>query len=120
MAVVATQVQLWNVIEATDRLAEEGVSVNLVNPRTISPLDTETIADSVRKTSRCVVVDETPLSYGTQSHIGMEITDSAFFSLDFPVQRLGVDDVRILFSPPLEDEVVSNAQEIVEKVRELA
>ena len=116
VTVVATQVQLWNALEAAEQLAEEGISIEVVNPRTISPLDTETIAESVRKTGRCVVVDETPLSYGTQSHIAMEISEEAFFSLDFPVQRLGVDDVPIPFSPPLEQEVVPDTEDIVDAV----
>jgi pyruvate dehydrogenase E1 component beta subunit len=119
VTVVATQVQLWNALEAAEQLSEEGISVEVVNPRTISPLDTETIVESARKTGRCVVVDETPLSYGTQSHIAMEISQEAFFSLDFPVQRLGVDDVPIPFSPPLEEEVVPDTNDIVESVLSL-
>jgi len=119
VTVVATQIQLWNALDAASELAEQGISVEVVNPRTISPLDTETIVESVRKTGRCVVVDETPLSYGTQSHIGMQISEEAFFDLDFPVQRLGVDDVPIPFSPPLEDEVVPDKDDIVETVLSL-
>ena len=64
-------------------------------------------------------MDETPLSYGTQSHIGMQISVDAFFGLDFPVQRLGVDDVPTPFSPPLEDEVVPDKDDIVETVLSL-
>lgn len=120
VTVVATQVQLWNALDAAEQLADEGISVEVVNPRTISPLDTDTIVESVRKTGRCLVVDETPLSYGTQSHIGMELSEAAFFDLDFPVQRLGVDDVPIPFSPPLEKEVLPNTDDIVDSVRELA
>jgi len=119
VTVVATQIQLWNALEAAEQLAEDGISVEVVSPRTISPLDTETIVESVRKTGRCVVVDETPLSYGTQSHIGMEISQDAFFSLDFPVQRIGVDDIPIPFSPPLEEEVVPDTDDIVETVLSL-
>jgi len=119
VTVVATQVQLWHALEAAEELADQGISVEVVNPRTITPLDTETIAESARKTGRCIVVDETPLSYGTQSHIAMEISEQAFFSLDFPVQRIGVDDVPIPFSPPLEEEVVPDKADIVEGVLEL-
>ena len=119
VTVVATQQQLWNAFEAAGRLAEEGVSVEVVSPRTISPLDTETIADSVRKTGRCVVVDETPLGYGTQSQFAATITEEAFFDLDFPVQRVGVADVPTPFSPPLENEVVPDIDDIAAAVREL-
>jgi pyruvate dehydrogenase E1 component beta subunit len=119
VTVVATQQQLWNAFEAAEKLADDGVSVEVVNPRTISPLDTETIVDSVRKTGRCVVVDETPLSYGTQSHLAATITEDAFFDLDFPVQRIGVDDVPIPFSPTLENEVMPTTDDIVDTVRTL-
>jgi pyruvate dehydrogenase E1 component beta subunit len=119
VTVVATQQQLWNAFEAAEKLADDGVSVEVVNPRTISPLDTETIVDSVRKTGRCVVVDETPLSYGTQSHLAATITEDAFFDLDFPVQRIGVDDVPIPFSPTLENEVMPTTDDIVDTVRAL-
>lgn len=119
VTVVATQQQLWNAFEAADRAAKEDISVEIVSPRTISPLDTETIASSVRKTGRCIVVDETPLSYGTQSHIAASITEAAFFDLDYPVQRLGVPDVPTPFSPALEDEVLPNTEDILETVREL-
>jgi pyruvate dehydrogenase E1 component beta subunit len=119
VTVVATQKQLWNALDAAERLATEGVSVEVVSPRTISPLDTETIAASARKTGRCVVVDETPLSYGTQSQLAASITEAAFFDLDFPVQRIGVDNVPTPFSPALEDEILPDTDEIVETVRGL-
>jgi pyruvate dehydrogenase E1 component beta subunit len=120
VTVVATQVQLWNALEAANQLKDEGISVEVVNPRTISPLDTDTIVESAQKTGRCIVVDETPLSYGVQSHIGMEISEKAFFDLDFPVQRLGVDDVPTPFSPTLEDEVMPDTEEIIDVIRKLA
>lgn len=119
VTVVATQVQLWNALDAAEELAERGVSVEVVSPRTISPLDVDTIAESVEKTGRCVVVDDTPLSYGSQSHIAAEITEKAFFSLDFPVQRIGVEDIPIPFSPPLEDEIVPGTRDIVDTVEML-
>ena len=116
VTVVATQQQLWNAFEAAEELATEGVSVEVVSPRTFNPLDTETIVESARKTGRCVVVDETPLSYGTQSHLSSVIANEAFFDLDFPVQTLGVPDVPIPFSPPLEDELVPDTDDIVDSV----
>ncbi len=120
VTVVATQVQLWNALEAAERLAEEDVSVEVVSPRTLDPLDVETIAGSVRKTGRCVVVDETPLCGGSQSELATVITEEAFFDLDFPVQRLGVDDVPTPFSPPLEEEIYPDTDDIVTTVRQLA
>jgi pyruvate dehydrogenase E1 component beta subunit len=120
VTVVATQLQLWNALDAAEDLADEGVSVEVVSPRTVAPLDIDTIAASVRKTGRCVVVDETPLRGGSQSDLAAAITEEAFFDLDFPVQRLGVDDVPIPFSPPLEDEVFPDAEDVADTVRQLA
>ncbi|WP_165875230.1 alpha-ketoacid dehydrogenase subunit alpha/beta [Natrarchaeobius chitinivorans] len=119
VTVVATQVQLWNALEAAKRLESEGISVEVVNPRTIDPLDVETIAASARKTGRCVVVDDTPLSFGMQSELSSRISEEAFFDLDFPVQRIGIDDVPTPFSPPLEQEVVPDDEDIAETVRKL-
>jgi pyruvate dehydrogenase E1 component beta subunit len=120
VTVVATQEQLWNSLEAAERLEKEGISVEVVSPRTISPLDVDTIAESVRKTGRCVVVDDTALQFGTQSEIAALVTEEAFFDLDFPIQRIGVDNVPIPFSPPLEQEVVPNTDDIVEEILTLA
>ncbi|MEF8886435.1 MAG: alpha-ketoacid dehydrogenase subunit beta [Haloarculaceae archaeon] len=120
VTVVATQMQLWNALQAAETLADQGVDVEVVSPRTFSPLDTETIAASARKTGRCVVVDETPLRGGTQSELATRITEEAFFDLDFPVQRLGVDNVPVPFSPPLEDEVFPDPEDIAAAVRQLA
>ena len=120
VTVVATQAQLWNALEAAEQLGEEGISVEVANPRTISPLDTETIAASARKTGRCVVVDDTPLSYGTQSQIAADISEEAFFDLDFPVQRLGIPDVPTPFSPSLENEILIDTDDIVYAILTLA
>jgi pyruvate dehydrogenase E1 component beta subunit len=120
VTVVATQVQLWNALEAAEELAGEGIDVEVVSPRTFDPLDVDTIADSVRKTGRCVVADETPLRAGTQSELAAIIHEECFFDLDFPVQRVGVENVPIPFSPTLEDEVVPGTEDLVAAVRRLA
>lgn len=119
VTVVATHIQLWNALKAADRLEGDGVSVEVVSPRTFNPLDVETIAESARKTGRVVVVDESPLRMGTQSDLAAEIMEHAFFDLDFPVQRIGVNNVPIPFSPPLEDEVIPQTDDIVEAVKKL-
>jgi len=120
VTVIATQQQLWNTLEAAEELAGQGISVEVVNPRTISPLDVDTLAESVRKTGRCVVVDDTPLSYGTQSQIAATVSEEAFFDLDFPVQRIGVPNVPTPFSPTLEDEVIPDTDDIVDTILTLA
>lgn len=120
VTVVATQVQLWNALEAAEQLSDEGISLEVVSPRTFDPLDVETIAESVRKTGRCIVVDETPLTAGSQSDLTAQLTEAAFFDLDFPIQRLGVADVPLPYSPVLEDEVLPDTADIVDTARMLA
>ncbi len=119
VTVIATQVQLWNALEAAERLAEDDISIEVVSPRTFDPLDVETLAASVRKTGRCVIVDETPLRGGTQSELAAQLAEETFFDLDFPIQRLGVENVPLPYSPPLEDEVLPDTGEIVASVRAL-
>lgn len=120
VTVVATQVQLWNALSAAEQLAEEGISIEVVSPRTFDPLDVDTIAASVQKTGRCIVVDETPLTGGTQSELTATLSEATFFDLDFPIQRLGVDDVPLPYSPTLEDEVLPSTEDIVATARTLA
>jgi pyruvate dehydrogenase E1 component beta subunit len=115
VTVVATQRLYHRSVEAADEVAGD-VDVEIVNPRTFSPLDIETIAGSVRKTGRLVVVDETPLQYGTQGYIASRIADEEFFSLDAPPRTVGVDDTPIPFSPVLEDEVIPSTEKIVASI----
>ncbi|WP_435366068.1 alpha-ketoacid dehydrogenase subunit beta [Haloarchaeobius sp. DYHT-AS-18] len=116
VTVVASQQMYHRTVEAADELAEE-IDIEIVNPRTFAPLDMETIYESVRKTSRLVVVDETPLRYGTQTHIAGKVATEAFWSLDAPPRVLGVDDVPIPFSPVLEEEVLPSTDEIIDAIR---
>lgn len=87
-------------------------SVEVIDLRSLYPLDHETIAESLRKTGRLVVADESPLSYGTHAEIITRMAESEFFSLDLPPQRVGVPDTPIPFSPPMEDEVVPGEDDL--------
>lgn len=116
VTVVATQEMLYKTLDAADQLAGE-IDVEVISPRTLDPLDIDTIAASVDKTGRAVVVDETPLTAGAQSEIAAQINDAAFWRLDAPVERVGVPDVPIPFSPPLENEVIPNADDVVAAIR---
>lgn len=116
VTVVATQAMFHQAKEAA---ADLDVSVELVNPRTYAPLDMDTIAESVEKTGRLVVVDETVERYGTQGHIANEIVENNFFSLDAPPKTIGVKDVPIPVSPILEQEVLPDAGRIKAGIQEL-
>ncbi|MDS0476990.1 transketolase C-terminal domain-containing protein [Natrinema sp. 1APR25-10V2] len=116
VTVVATQLMFHRAKEAA---ADVDADVEIVNPRTFAPLDTETIAESVRKTGRLVVVDETVERYGTQGHIANEIVENDFFSLDAPPKTIGVKDVPIPLSPVLEQEVLPSADRIADGIESL-
>lgn len=118
VTVVATQAMLYEAFDAADELAGD-VDVEIVSPRTLDPLDIDTIADSVGKTGRAVVVDEPTLMASTQSEIVAQINEAAFWKLDAPIKRLGVDNVPIPFSPPLEQEVIPDSDDIVAEIRTL-
>ena len=83
--------------KAAEILAAEGISAEVIDPRTIVPLDMETINSFVRKTSRCIVIDEGHQSFGVTSEIASRIMEQSFYHLDGPVIRMGAMDVPIPF-----------------------
>ena len=103
---------------AADILAGEGISAEVIDPRTIMPLDTATLIKSVRKTSRAIVIDEGHQSYGVTAEIASRIAEGAFYHLDAPVQRMGAMDVPVPFSPALEDLTVPTVGAVVERARD--
>ncbi len=119
VTIVATSSMVQTALEAARLLEPLGISAEVIDPRTTSPLDRATIVESVKKTSRAVVVDEGHQQYGVTAEIASIIADEAFYHLDAPVKRLGAMDVPVPFSPPLEDVTVPTEQAIVELVRGL-
>ena len=117
LTVVATSSMVQVALEAADLVAKEGVSLEVVDPRTIKPLDIDTIITSVRKTHRAIVVDEAYQSFGVTAEIAAEIADKAFDYLDAPVKRYGAMDVPVPFSPALEDLTIPNVEGLVALVR---
>src|ERR1700690_449092 len=106
--------------EAAEKLAAEDISVEIVDLRTLVPLDEETILASVRKTSRAIVLHEDTLTGGFGGEIAARITEHAFDCLDAPVVRIASADTPIPHSAPLEDAFLPNADKVAEKVRWLA
>ncbi|MFT5869932.1 MAG: pyruvate/2-oxoglutarate/acetoin dehydrogenase E1 component [Paracoccaceae bacterium] len=104
---------------AADILALEGISAEVVDPRTIVPLDEVTLLASARKTSRVIVVDEGHQSYGVTAEIASRINEKAFYHLDAPVLRMGAMDVPIPFSPALEDVTVPTPEGVAAMARKL-
>lgn len=99
---------------AADMLAAEGISAEVIDPQTIVPLDEPAILDSVRKTSRAVVVDEGHRNFGVTAEIASRISEKAFYDLDAPVIRMGAMDVPVPFSPALEDLTVPTPEAVAE------
>jgi pyruvate dehydrogenase E1 component beta subunit len=118
VTVVATQAMLYEAFDAADRLDGE-IDVEIVSPRTLDPLDIDTIAESVDKTGRALVVDEPTLNASAQSEIVAQINEEAFWRLDAPIKRLGVENVPIPFSPPLEEEVLPDSDDVEKEIRTL-
>ncbi|RKD97571.1 alpha-ketoacid dehydrogenase subunit beta [Halopiger aswanensis] len=119
VTVVATQRLVGESLQTAESLAGD-VSVEVIDARSLYPLDVETIAESVRKTGRLIVADESPLSYGTHAEIVARVQEEAFFSLDAPIQRIGTPDTHIPFSPPLEQEVLPSGDDVREAIERVA
>jgi pyruvate/2-oxoglutarate/acetoin dehydrogenase E1 component len=113
LTMVATSFVVRRALQAADRLAEMGVSAEVVDPRTIAPLDRETILASVARTGRVVVVDEGHLSGGVGAEIAATIAEDGFQTLRAPIRRVAALDVPIPFSPPLEAFVEPSVERIV-------
>ncbi len=105
--------------KAADLLAGGGIDAEVIDPRTIAPLDEDTILRSVRKTSRAIVVDEGHRNYGVTAEIASRIGEKAFYHLDAPVIRLGAMDVPVPFSPALEDLTVPTPEGVAECARRI-
>lgn len=119
ITLIATSSMVQTALAAATMLAEIGVSAEVVDPRTTSPLDRDTLVESVKKTSRAIVIDEGHQQYGVTAEIAAVVAEGAFYHLDAPVRRLGAMDVAIPFSPPLEDATVPTERDIVDLARTL-
>jgi pyruvate/2-oxoglutarate/acetoin dehydrogenase E1 component len=119
VTIVATSSMVYVALEAAELLEGEGVSAEVVDPRTLVPLDRETLIASAKKTGRALVVDEGHTSYGASAELAAVIADGAFYHLDAPVKRAAAMDVPIPFSPVLEDETVPTAERVAELARSL-
>ncbi len=114
---LARMVQLT--LSVCEELEREGISVELVDPRTVSPLDTDTILQSVAKTGRLLIVDEPPAPCGFAAEIAARVVDAGFDDLDAPIRRLTGVFTPTPYSPPLEAAVVPTAAAIADAIRAL-
>jgi pyruvate dehydrogenase E1 component beta subunit len=119
VTVIATSSMLRVALAAAEQLETDGISTEVVDPRTLVPLDRDALIRSAQKTGRAIVVDEGHRGYGTSAELAAVIAEGAFWSLDAPVRRLAALDVPVPFSPPLEDATVPTADLVAQTAREL-
>ena len=119
ITMVATSSMVYVALDAAKMLSEIGIHAEVVDPRTLVPLDKKTIVESVKKTSRAIVIDEGYEQYGVTAELASIIADEAFYYLDAPVKRIGAMNVPIPFSPALEDLTIPNANGVFEMAKSL-
>ena len=119
ITIIATSSMVQTALGAATMLEEVGVSVEVVDPRTTWPLDEQTLIESVKKTSRCIVMDEGYGRYGVAAELAAVVAQGAFYSLDAPVTRLCAMHVPIPFSPALEDVTVPTERQVVDLAMKL-
>jgi pyruvate dehydrogenase E1 component beta subunit len=118
--IVARSLMVPIALKAAEALEKEGVSCEVIDPRTIRPLDIGAIVESVKKTNRVVIAEESHPFCGVASEISSEITERAFDYLDAPVKRVSGADAPMPYAKNLEDMAIPNVEQIIAAVREVA
>jgi len=119
LTIVTYGSMVWVALEAADKLAEEGASVEVVDLRTLLPLDRETVCESVKKTSKVLLLHEDTRTGGMAGELAATITETIWEFLDGPILRVTAPDTPVPYSPPLEEAFLPNCGKVVEKAREL-
>jgi pyruvate dehydrogenase E1 component beta subunit len=114
VTIVATSSMVQVALEAAEKLAALEISAEVVDPRTMFPLDKDTMIASAKKTSRAIIVDEGYERFGVTAELAAVIAEGAFYYLDAPVKRMGAMNVPVPFSPVLEDLTVPTAASVME------
>jgi 2-oxoisovalerate dehydrogenase E1 component beta subunit len=117
LTIVTYGAMVWTALEAADQLEAEGASIEVLDLRTLVPLDRATICESVKKTSKVLLLHEDTRTGGMAGELAVTITESVFEYLDGPIVRVTAPDTPIPYSPPLEDAFLPNAAKVVEKAR---
>jgi len=119
ITIVAVSRVVHEALAAASKLDEQEVTAEVIDPRTIQPLDLATILESVKRTGRLIIASDDVKSGGIGSEIAARVVEEAFDSLDAPILRVASPDTPIPFSPPLEQAYMPNAQKIIEAVKKL-
>jgi len=119
VTIVATLLMMYRALEAAEVLEKEGISVEVIDPRTLVPFDYETVIKSITKTSRLMIVEEDTKRNGWGAEVAAYIAEEAIYHLDAPIKRVATYDVPIPFAPVMENYVVPSVDRIVEEVKRL-
>ncbi|MCK4450549.1 MAG: alpha-ketoacid dehydrogenase subunit beta [Anaerolineae bacterium] len=119
VTIVAYQLMVRKALEAAEILAAEGIEAEVVDPRTLVPLDVDTIVESVKKTNRLIIASEECGRAGVNGEIAFRVIEEAFDYLDAPIARVTAANVPVPFSPPLEEFIMPKVEDIVEAARRL-
>ena len=119
ITVVATAMTVGRALSAAEKLARNGISLEVVDPRTLSPLDEQTILNSVKKTHRLLIVHEEVKFAGSGAEIAAMVAEKAFDYLDAPIVRIGAPFTPVPFSPPLEQEFIPSEEKIIQAAKKM-
>ena len=117
LTIITYGAMVWAALEAAETLAGEGASAEVVDLRTLVPLDRETVCASVKKTSKALLVHEDTRTGGMAGELAASITESVWEDLDGPIVRVTSPDTPVPYSPPLEEAFLPNTGKVVEKAR---
>ncbi len=119
VTIVGKLLTVYRALEAAKRLAQEGIEAEVIDPRTLVPLDKELILESVRKTGRLVIVEEDNLTGGWAGEVAAIVAEEAFYWLDAPIKRVSAPDTPPPFAPVMEDFYVPSVERVVQAVKAL-
>ena len=119
VTVVATALMVHRALAAAEKLQEKGISIEVVDPRTVVPLDKQAIIDSVKKTGRLVIMTEEPKKGSAASEIAAIVAEEAFDFLDAPIKRVCAPDTPVPFSPPLEKIWMPDEEDLIKAITEI-
>jgi len=119
VTVVATALMMHKALNAAKKLEKEGISLEVIDPRTIVPLDKKTILESVKKTSKLVIVDEDYERCGFAAEIAAIVAEEGLYYLDAPIKRVATPNVPIPYSPALEKVVIPDENRIIQAVKQI-
>jgi pyruvate dehydrogenase E1 component beta subunit len=119
VTIVGKLLTVYRALAAAEQLAQEGIEAEVIDPRTLIPLDRELILESVRKTGRLVIVEEDNLTGGWAADLAAIVAEAAFDGLDAPIKRVSAPDTPVPFAPVMEQFYVPSAERVVEAVKSL-